>query len=152
MQKLFTTQPALFVTSADLEHTSLQGLDGAEAVLDWPALERIMSGIYASKTGRPSYPLLTLLLGDEAALYAPLVHVNTPCRAADATYSSKETRAKPDRFGIKDRVQRKGYPPAGRALHAREAPPPALAVNAPSPPINPVTGWCEHGSWGCPKI
>ena len=61
MQKPFVSQPALFVTSADLEHPSLQGLDGAEAVLDWTALERIMSGIYTSKTGRPSYPLLTLL-------------------------------------------------------------------------------------------
>ncbi|PHQ98674.1 MAG: hypothetical protein COB39_08260 [Marinosulfonomonas sp.] len=36
MQKPFTTQPGLFVTSADLEHPGLQGLDGAEAVLDWP--------------------------------------------------------------------------------------------------------------------
>ena len=61
MQKPFTTQPELFVTSGDLEHPSLQGLDGAEAVLDWQELERIISGIYASKTGRPSYPLLTLL-------------------------------------------------------------------------------------------
>jgi len=61
MQKPFVSQPALFVTSADLEHPSLQGLDGAEAVLDWTALERIMAGVYASKTGRPSYPLLTLL-------------------------------------------------------------------------------------------
>ena len=61
MQKPFSTQPSLFVTSADLEHPSLQGLDGAEAVLDWPALERVMARIYVSKTGRPSYPLLTLL-------------------------------------------------------------------------------------------
>ena len=61
MQKPFSTQPELFVTSTDLEHPSLQGLDGAEAVLDWAKLEHIMSGIYASKTGRPSYPLLTLL-------------------------------------------------------------------------------------------
>jgi len=30
-------------------------------VLDWQKLEQIMTGIYASKTGRPSYPLLTLL-------------------------------------------------------------------------------------------
>ncbi len=29
--------------------------------MDWGELERIMSGIYAGKTGRPSYPLLTLL-------------------------------------------------------------------------------------------
>lgn len=61
MQNPFSTQPELFVTSTDLEHPSLQGLDGAEAVLDWAKLEHIMSGIYASKTGRPSYPLLTLL-------------------------------------------------------------------------------------------
>ena len=61
MQKPFSTQPELFVTSADLEHPSLQGLDGAEAVLDWAKLEHFLIGIYASKTGRPSYPLLTLL-------------------------------------------------------------------------------------------
>ena len=61
MQKPFSTQPELFVTSADLEHPSLQGLDGAEAVLDWAQLEHFLIGIYASKTGRPSYPLLTLL-------------------------------------------------------------------------------------------
>ena len=61
MQKPFTTQPELFVTSGDLEHPSLQGLDGAEAVLDWNKLEILMAGIYAGKTGRPSYPLLTLL-------------------------------------------------------------------------------------------
>jgi IS5 family transposase len=29
--------------------------------LDWVKLEQIMAEIYASKTGRPSYPLLTLL-------------------------------------------------------------------------------------------
>jgi IS5 family transposase len=61
MQKPFTTQPELFVTSADLAHSSLRGLDGAVSVLDWQKLEQIMAGIYASKTGRPSYPLLTLL-------------------------------------------------------------------------------------------
>lgn len=61
MQNPFSTQPELFVTSNDLEHASLRGLDGAEAVLDWLELERLMAVIYASKTGRPSYPLLTLL-------------------------------------------------------------------------------------------
>jgi IS5 family transposase len=35
-------------------------LDGAEAVIDWSELERLMPSIYGSKTGRPSYPLLTL--------------------------------------------------------------------------------------------
>jgi IS5 family transposase len=39
----------------------------------------------------------TLLLGDEARLYA------------DAAYSSQETRDKLQRFGIEDHVQRKGY-------------------------------------------
>jgi IS5 family transposase len=61
MQNPFITQPELFITCADLEHASLKGLDGAEALLDWAKLEHIMSGIYARKTGRPSYPLLTLL-------------------------------------------------------------------------------------------
>ena len=42
MQKPFSTQPELFVTSADLEHPSLQGLDGAEAVLDWAKLEHLL--------------------------------------------------------------------------------------------------------------
>lgn len=60
MQKPFSTQPELFVTSADLEHPSLQGLDGAEAVLDWAKLEHLLIGIYASKTGLYSYPLLIL--------------------------------------------------------------------------------------------
>ena len=55
MQKPFTTQPEPFVTSADLEHPSLNELDGAEAVLDRNKLEDLMAGIYASKTGRPSY-------------------------------------------------------------------------------------------------
>jgi IS5 family transposase len=41
MQKSFSTQPELFVPSADLEHPGLQGLDGAEAVLDWAKLERL---------------------------------------------------------------------------------------------------------------
>ena len=61
MQRPFTTQPEFFVTSADLEHPSLHGLDGAEAVLDWNKLEDLMGGFYAGKTSRPSYPLLTLL-------------------------------------------------------------------------------------------
>ena len=35
MQKPFSTQPELFITSADTEHASLPRLDGTEAVLDW---------------------------------------------------------------------------------------------------------------------
>ena len=39
MQKPSTTQPELFVTSADLEHRSFHGLDGAETVLGWKKLK-----------------------------------------------------------------------------------------------------------------
>lgn len=60
MRKTFQTQPELFVTSTELDHPALHGLDGAEAVLDWSRLEALMEGIYGAKTGRPSYPLLTL--------------------------------------------------------------------------------------------
>ena len=53
----------------------------------------------------------TLLLGDEAALYA------------DAAYSSQATRDVLERFGIEDRVQRKGYrnQPLAEADKARNA-------------------------------
>lgn len=60
MQKKFTTQPPLFVHSGDLDHPILHGLDDAEAVIEWFELERLMLRIYGSRTGRPSYPLLTL--------------------------------------------------------------------------------------------
>ena len=60
MQKRFETQPELFVTGAVMDHPSLSGLDGAEKVLDWGKLETLMSVIYGSATGRPSYPSLTL--------------------------------------------------------------------------------------------
>ncbi len=63
MQKPFVTQAELFVSSSDLEHPTLHALDATEAVLDWSKLEPILSSIYASKTGRPSYPLLTLFRG-----------------------------------------------------------------------------------------
>ena len=63
MQKPFVTQAKLFVSSSDLEHPALHALDDTEAVLDWSKLEPILSSIYASKTGRPSYPLLTLFRG-----------------------------------------------------------------------------------------
>jgi len=60
MQKSFTTQPQLFVSSTDLEHPILHSLDDTEALLDWSEIEGLLSPIYAAKTGRPSYPLLTL--------------------------------------------------------------------------------------------
>src|SRR3712207_8216238 len=34
-------------------------LDRLDAALDWPALERIVEGIYASREGGLAYPLLT---------------------------------------------------------------------------------------------
>ena len=68
MQKPFSTQPELFVTSADLEHPSLQGFDGAEAVLDWAKLEKLLIGIYAGKTGRPVIP--PFLMGPSCRIYA----------------------------------------------------------------------------------
>jgi IS5 family transposase len=52
MQKLFSTQPELFVTSADLEHPGLQGLDEAEAALDWAKLERLMGTVNSANSRR----------------------------------------------------------------------------------------------------
>ena len=42
MQKKFTTQPTLFIHSADFDHPILHGLDEAEAVIDWSVLERLI--------------------------------------------------------------------------------------------------------------
>jgi len=63
MQKTFSTQPNLFVSSSELEHPILHSLDDTEALLDWHAIEEVLSSIYSSHTGRPSYPLLTLFRG-----------------------------------------------------------------------------------------
>ena len=63
MQKPFATQPELFVTAREFDHRALHALDDTEAVLDWSEIEPILSSIYASKTGLPSYPLLTLFRG-----------------------------------------------------------------------------------------
>ena len=63
MKESFNTQPALFVSATALDPPSLHGLDDTEAVLDWSHLEALMNEIHASRTGRPSYPLLTLLRG-----------------------------------------------------------------------------------------
>lgn len=60
MQKPFEVQRELFVVAGDLEHPALCELDGVESLLDWGRLESLMSCIYASETGRPSYPSLTL--------------------------------------------------------------------------------------------
>ena len=63
MQKPFITQSELFVSTNDLNHPALHALDDTEAVLDWSEIKPILSSIYASSTGRPSYPLLTLFRG-----------------------------------------------------------------------------------------
>ena len=63
MQNPFITQPDLFVSTNDLDHPALHALDDTEAVLDWSKIELMLSSIYASNTGRPSYPLLTLFRG-----------------------------------------------------------------------------------------
>jgi len=60
MQKPFSTQPDLFVSTADLEHPILHSLDDTEALLEWSEIEKLLSSIYSSSTGRPIYPLLTL--------------------------------------------------------------------------------------------
>jgi len=63
MQKPFSSQTELFISSATLEHPILHALDDTEALLDWSEIEALLSSIYASRTGRPSYPLLTLFRG-----------------------------------------------------------------------------------------
>ena len=60
MQNSFTTQPELFMLASDLDSPILNSLDDTEALLDWSEIENLLSSIYSAKTGRPSYPLLTL--------------------------------------------------------------------------------------------
>jgi len=60
IQKSFTTQPKLFVPTTDPDHPILHSLDNTEALLEWIEIETLLSAIYASKTGRPSYPCLNL--------------------------------------------------------------------------------------------
>lgn len=60
MQKPFTTQSELFVSASAIDHPILRSLDDTEALLEWSRIEGLLSSVYGSKTGRPSYPLLTL--------------------------------------------------------------------------------------------
>ena len=60
MQKSFITQTDLFLTSEDFNHKKLCTLDETENLLDWQQIETLLNSIYSSKTGRPSYPLLSL--------------------------------------------------------------------------------------------
>ena len=63
MQKSFSTHSELFVSASDLDHPILRSLDETEALLDWSRIDGLLSSIYSSETGRPSYPLLTLFRG-----------------------------------------------------------------------------------------
>ena len=63
MQKPFAIQPELFVTMRELDHRALYALDDTESVPDWSKIEAILSSIYASKTGHPSYLILNLFRG-----------------------------------------------------------------------------------------
>ncbi|MBL4743531.1 MAG: transposase [Cycloclasticus sp.] len=60
MQKTFATQAELLISASIINHPTLCSLDDTEALLEWSKIESLLSSIYASKTGRPSYPLLTL--------------------------------------------------------------------------------------------
>jgi len=60
MQKSFNTQTELFISASTLDHPILRSLDDTEALLDWDQIEQLLSSIYSSNTGCPSYPLLTL--------------------------------------------------------------------------------------------
>ena len=62
-QKPFSTQLVLFVSAAELDHPALGALEDAEALLAWSEIERLLSPIYAARSGRPSYPLLMLFRG-----------------------------------------------------------------------------------------
>jgi IS5 family transposase len=63
MQKSFNTQTELFISASTLDHPILCSLDDTEALLDWDQIEQLLSPIYSSSTGCPSYPLLTLFRG-----------------------------------------------------------------------------------------
>ena len=60
MRKTFKTQPCLIVTGNPLSAKCQSKLDNMEMVLCWEEIEVILSPIYNSTTGCPSYPLLTL--------------------------------------------------------------------------------------------
>ena len=126
MQKPFSTQPALFVSAAELDRPALHALNDAEAGLH---AKRDSRGCMKSARGYPvragvdrewfvrrrtamagnahdSRERDRLLPGDETALYA------------DAAYRSREMRETLSRLGISDCVQRKGY--RGRPSKASE--------------------------------
>lgn len=54
------TNQLSFTDALVRDHEALHALDGVSDVLDWRKVEQVLSPIYSSPTGRPSYPLLTL--------------------------------------------------------------------------------------------
>jgi IS5 family transposase len=72
MQKPYTTQRDLLVSTSDLDHPILHCLDDIEALLDWSEIELLLSSIYPSTTGRPSYPLLSLFRSLLLGIWYPM--------------------------------------------------------------------------------
>lgn len=61
MRKSFETQPALFAGPALFDHPALKALDPVEELFDWPGLEAQVTTAGGKATGRPGYPVQTLL-------------------------------------------------------------------------------------------
>ena len=61
MRRSFATQPALFAGPELFDHPALKALDPVEALFDWGALERLLVESGKKTTGRPGYPIQTLL-------------------------------------------------------------------------------------------
>ena len=59
----FRTQPALFVSAAELDHPALRAPDDTESLPDRSEIGRLLSSIHASRTGRPGHPLPALFRG-----------------------------------------------------------------------------------------
>ncbi len=101
MQKSFTIQPELFVSSTDLEHPVLHALDDTESLLDWTQIEHLLSSIYASQTGRPSYPLLTLFRSLLLGVWYRLSDV----QLAQCPYRQKGRSCGHNTFGLSGKFQ-----------------------------------------------
>jgi IS5 family transposase len=61
MRKSFATQPALFAGPELFDHPALKALDPVEALFDWEALAAPLVDEGKQATGRPGYPVQTLL-------------------------------------------------------------------------------------------
>ena len=61
MRKSFATQPALFAGPELFDHPALKALDPVEALFDWEALAGLLVDEGKKATGRPGYPVQTLL-------------------------------------------------------------------------------------------